>query len=94
MARLGAAKARGTNDADAEQAVTRCLGRLELALDGRDYLLGELTLADCPWVALAWAEVVGMSLQPPLTAYVERLKQRPAWRRAEQRLERCAMGAG
>ena len=63
----------------------RCLGVLERRLEGRDYILGDYSIADMicwPWVLIA--KPLGASLEPfpNVTAWRSRLKQRPAVQRA------------
>ena len=63
----------------------RCLGVLERRLEGRDYILGDYSVADMicwPWVLIA--KPLGASLEPfpDVTAWRSRLKQRPAVQRA------------
>ncbi len=63
----------------------RCLGVLERRLEGRDYILGDYSVADMicwPWVLIA--NPLGASLEPfpNVTAWRNRLKQRPAVQRA------------
>jgi len=63
----------------------RCLGVLERRLEGRDYILGDYSVADMicwPWVLIA--KPLGASLEPfpNVTAWRSRLKQRPAVQRA------------
>ena len=63
----------------------RCLGVLERRLEGRDYILGDYSVADMicwPWVLIA--KPLGASLEPfsNVTAWRSRIKQRPAVQRA------------
>ncbi len=63
----------------------RCLGVLERRLEGRDYILGDYSVADMicwPWVLIA--KPLGASLEPfpNVSAWRSRLKQRPAVQRA------------
>jgi GST-like protein len=63
----------------------RCLGVLERRLEGRDYILGDYSIADMiawPWVLIA--KPLGASLEPfpNVTAWRSRIKERPAVRRA------------
>ena len=63
----------------------RCLGVLERRLEGRDYILGDYSIADMiswPWVLIA--KPLGAALEPfpNVTAWRSRIKQRPAVRRA------------
>ncbi len=63
----------------------RCLGVLERRLEGRDYILGDYSIADMicwPWVLIA--KPLGASLEPfpNVTAWRSRIKQRPAVQRA------------
>ncbi len=62
----------------------RCLGVLERRLDGRDYILGEYSIADMavwPWVLIA--RPLGQSLDafPNVARWRAAIKQRPAVRR-------------
>ena len=62
----------------------RCLGVLERRLDGRDFILGEYSIADMaawPWVLIAKA--LGQSLDglPNVSRWRDAVKQRPAVRR-------------
>ncbi|MEX3008676.1 glutathione S-transferase family protein [Hoeflea sp. TYP-13] len=64
---------------------TRNLAVLENRLDGRDYILGDYSVADMmsfPWVLIA--KPLGASLDefPNVTAWRGRIKERPAVRRA------------
>jgi GSH-dependent disulfide-bond oxidoreductase len=59
----------------------RCLGVLERRLDGREYILGTYSIADMiswPWVLIA--RPLGQSLDafPNVTAWRQRIKERPA----------------
>jgi GST-like protein len=59
----------------------RCLGVLERRLEGRDYILGDYSIADMicwPWVLIA--KPLGQSLQafPNVAAWRQRVKERPA----------------
>jgi GST-like protein len=62
----------------------RCLDVLEKRLTGRDYIVGEYSIADIicwPWVLIA--KPLGQSLEefPALSAWRQRIKQRPAVQR-------------
>lgn len=62
----------------------RCLGVLEKRLAGRDYIVGEYSIADIicwPWVLIA--KPLGQSLDefPNLGAWRQRIKERPAVQR-------------
>lgn len=62
---------------------SRALPFLEETLSGRDYLAGEFTLADAPFMAVAMVlQVDGMTLDefPNFAAYLERLRARPSYR--------------
>ena len=66
----------------------RALPFLEKTLEGRDYLAGEFTLADAPYMAVAMVlQVDGMSLDgfPNFAAYLERLRGRPSYRAIDPR---------
>mgnify|MGYP003701484421 CR=1 FL=1 len=76
----------------------RALPFLEKTLDGRDYLAGDFSLADAPYMAVAMVlQVDGMSLDdfPNFAAYLDRLRARPSYRAIDPRtsLEDSA-GAG
>lgn len=61
----------------------RAFPYLERELAGREYLCGEFTLADAPYMAMAMVlQVDGLDLStfPNLAAYVERLKSRRSYR--------------
>ena len=61
----------------------RALPFVEERLTGHDYLAGEFSLADVPFMALAMVlQVDGMALDelPNLKAYLARLRQRPSYR--------------
>lgn len=61
----------------------RGLPFLESSLEGREYLCGEFTLADAPFMAVAMVlEVDGMDLSafPNVQAYLERLRQRESYK--------------
>jgi GST-like protein len=63
----------------------RCLGVLERRLEGRDHILGDYSIADMiswPWVLIA--KPLGAALEPfpNVAAWRNRIKQRPAVRRA------------
>ena len=62
----------------------RCLGVLEKSLGGRDYIVGEYSIADIicwPWTLIA--KPLGQSLDefPNVSAWRQRIKQRPAVQR-------------
>jgi GST-like protein len=59
----------------------RCLGVLERRLEGRDYILGDYSIADMiswPWVLIA--KPLGQSLDafPNVSTWRQRVKERPA----------------
>jgi len=63
----------------------RCLGVVERRLVGRDYLVGDYSIADMicwPWILIA--KPLGASLEPfpKVTAWRQRVKRRPAVQRA------------
>lgn len=63
----------------------RCLGVLEKRLDGRDYILGEYSIADImnfPWVFIAKKLGTDLANFPALTRWRSEIKNRPAVRRA------------
>jgi glutathione S-transferase len=52
-------------------------------LTGKEYLLGELSIADAALFYVEfWAGVVGIDLPPDCAAHLARMKARPAVRRA------------
>lgn len=64
--------------------VNRLCGVLDRQLDGRDYPAGEYSIADMaiyPWVKLAPFFKQDMSAFPRLSAWIERVAERPAVRR-------------
>lgn len=66
----------------------RALPFVEERLAGNDYLAGDFSLADVPFMALAMVlQVDGMALDglPNLTAYLARLRQRPSYRAIDPR---------
>jgi glutathione S-transferase len=66
-----------------EDLAARALPFVEERLDGREYLAGDFSLADVPFMALAMVlQVDGMPLEglPLLSAYLERLRARPSYR--------------
>jgi glutathione S-transferase len=71
--------------------VADALAAVESQLDGHPYLLGEsFTVADIVLggVVLLGARM-GIELAPHTTAYLQRLRERPAYRRARERLEQA-----
>lgn len=65
--------------------IGRRLDVVEQKLAGRDYLLGEFSVADgYLFTVLGWGRLVGIDItaRPVLAAYVERVKARPAVQRA------------
>lgn len=61
----------------------RVLPFLEKTLGGRDYLAGDFSLADTPYMAMAMVlQVDAMALDgfPQVTAYLDRLRARPSYR--------------
>ncbi len=75
----------------------RCLGVLEQRLEGRDFILGEYSIADMicwPWVLIA--KPLGQSLEPfaNLARWRQAVKERPAVQRAVDlgKEFRCAGG--
>ena len=66
----------------------RALPFLEKTLDGREYLAGDFSLADAPYMAVAMVlQVDGMSLDgfPNFAAYLDRLRARPSYRAIDPR---------
>jgi len=75
---------RDTHEMDKARADlrARALPFVEERLAGHDYLAGEFSLADVPFMALAMVlQVDGMALDelPNLNAYLARLRQRPSY---------------
>jgi glutathione S-transferase len=71
--------------AQAEDALGKRFGLLEERLAASEFISGdEMTVADCYlFVMLMWAkDKFGLTLQPGLDAYYDRLKQRPGIARA------------
>lgn len=63
----------------------RCLGVLERRTEDRDYILGEYSIADMiawPWVLIAKPLGADLSKFPNVAAWRNRIKERPAVRRA------------
>lgn len=63
----------------------RCLAVMETRLEGRDFLLGEYSIADMisfPWVLIAKAVDVPLDDFPNLTKWRATIKDRPAVRKA------------
>ncbi|MEM9783434.1 MAG: glutathione S-transferase N-terminal domain-containing protein [Pseudomonadota bacterium] len=63
----------------------RCLGVLERRLEGRDFILGDYSVADMmawPWVLIAKAMDVPLDEHPRVAAWRARVKARPAVQRA------------
>lgn len=92
--------AKGKTDSYGEERygkeVTRLLGVLERQLKGKDYLVGEFSIADiaiAPWIkALDFyegKEAVGYADFPLVDAWVTRFFERPAVQRG---IKVCAMG--
>lgn len=66
----------------------RGLPYLEQELDGREYLCGDFSLADAPFMAVAMVlQVDGMDLGafPRVAAYLDRLRARPSYRAIDPR---------
>ncbi|MEM6619665.1 MAG: glutathione S-transferase N-terminal domain-containing protein [Pseudomonadota bacterium] len=62
----------------------RCLGVIERHLEGRDYLAGAYSIADMmswPWVLIAKAMGVPLDDLPRVSAWRQRIKERPAVQR-------------
>jgi GST-like protein len=63
----------------------RCIGVLERRLEGRDYLVGdEYSIADMvswPWILIAKAMGVPLDGYPQVSAWRQRIKERPAVQR-------------
>jgi glutathione S-transferase len=61
----------------------RAFPHLERELVGREYLCGEFSLADAPYMAMAMVlQVDGLAVSafPNLCSYLERLRERPSYR--------------
>src|SRR5690606_27591069 len=66
-----------------EDLLTRVLPFIEQQLEGREYLAGDFSLADVPFMALAMVlQVDGLSLQrlPGVESYLARLRGRRSYR--------------
>jgi glutathione S-transferase len=63
--------------------------RFEAALKGREYLTGWFSIADCALSLLAHLPRFGVELTdyPNVRAWLDRVTARPAWHRAQARLE-------
>lgn len=64
-----------------ERETYRCLGVLERRLEGRDYLVGDYSIADMicwPWVLIAKAMKLSMDVYPRVAEWRQRIKIRPA----------------
>lgn len=64
-----------------ERETYRCLGVLERRLEGRDYLVGDYSIADMicwPWVLIAKAMKLSMDDYPRVADWRQRIKVRPA----------------
>ena len=62
----------------------RCIGVLERWLSDKDYILGTYTIADMmnwPWILIAKAMGVPLDPYPNVTAWRQRVKERPAVQR-------------
>lgn len=62
----------------------RCLGVLERRLDGRDYIIGDYSIADMmcwPWVLIGKAMGLSLDDYPNVVAWRKRIKDRPAVQR-------------
>ena len=72
-----AVKARGA------EIFQKGLGLFDKALEGKEYLLGDLTFADSAlfYVSFWWAERLGRPLPPNVAAHYARMKVRPAVQR-------------
>jgi GST-like protein len=63
----------------------RCLGVLERRLEGRDWIVGDYSIADMicwPWVLIARPLGASLDAFPNVAAWRQRIKQRPAVQRA------------
>jgi glutathione S-transferase len=79
---------------DRAEVIRRRIDALDRALDGKPYLLGRFTIADCPAAMLVRASEAGIDLgQRNLPAYVERLTARPAFSSALKRVGALAEAA-
>jgi GST-like protein len=64
-----------------ERETYRCLGVLERRLEGREYLVGDYSIADMicwPWVLIAKAMKLSMDDYPRVADWRQRIKVRPA----------------
>lgn len=82
-------------EAGRETLRSKVLPYIEQALEGRDYLCGDFSLADAPYMALAMVlEVDGTALPelPLVTAYLDRLRARSSFQAISARtsLEKSA----
>lgn len=71
-----------------ETLKSRALPFLEKTLGSNDYLAGEFSLADAPYMAVAMVlQVDGMDLSgfPAFAAYLDRLRARPSYRAIDPR---------
>lgn len=71
-------------DEEARRGFVAVLGTLDAALSEREWLAGELSVADLAYASLVqvpWLDELSADL-PRLRAWLERLRGRPAWARA------------
>ena len=70
------------------EALLHLVGFLDRALDGRDWLLGALSIVDCSYLAMAFPPVfpaLPLAQVPRFAAYLERLRAHPAAQRGLSR---------
>ncbi len=70
----------------ARKELSRYLPVLDAALSGRDFLEGELTLADLAYAPHLWLVLEGgldFSAWPRVSAWLDRVLARPAWQQAK-----------
>lgn len=75
--------------------VPRLLGVLEAGLEGRDWIAGDLSLADFGiGTTFVYRDVAGIDLgeTPRVAAWIERLEARPSWRAAAAPIEAFIRG--
>jgi glutathione S-transferase len=67
-----------------EEILSRGLGLMDRALEGRDWLVGDYSFADSAlfYVSFWWAGRLGKELPPKVAAHYARMKARPAVQRA------------
>ncbi len=68
-----------------QDAVLALLARLDHQLEGKEFVLGDLTVADCAFAALIPRRATLPQGVANVRAYLDRLAARPAYRRAVER---------